>query len=118
MSGIEGSLLVYLPSWLGSGRHGGDRRGKPVAESTSRQGSAAAAHLAFLSVGSEVARDGGSRDLKGVRITSDQLRLSTEEALYRFSTTAHQVRPSSPTVYRRRDGHGSNYARGQPLSEF
>ena len=31
---IKGLLLVYLPSWLGFGRHGKDRRGKPVAEST------------------------------------------------------------------------------------
>jgi hypothetical protein len=32
MSGIESSLLVYLPSWLSFGCHGGGGRGKPMAE--------------------------------------------------------------------------------------
>ena len=32
MSGIEDSLLVYLPSWLSSGCHGTRGRGKPMTE--------------------------------------------------------------------------------------
>jgi hypothetical protein len=32
MSGIEGSLLVYLPSWLSFRCHGRGGRGKPMAE--------------------------------------------------------------------------------------
>ena len=43
MSGIEGSLLVYLPCWLGFERHGRGGRGKPIPEAQkylSRRGGA------------------------------------------------------------------------------
>ena len=32
MNGIEGSLLVYHPSYLGFACHGSGRRGRPMAE--------------------------------------------------------------------------------------